>query len=140
MKIEFEGRVYDFDLDELDVEQALRIEKHIKAAGLGETLLEWEQGLEKASAPCFQALGWLILRGGDLSVRIGDVNFKVMKLARVWGEAAERERAAAQEEPDPTTPAGSSTPGTPASTPSPTGQNGSAARAPASTTASGPTG
>ena len=136
MKIEFEGRVYDYDLDDLDVEQAMKIEKHV-----GGTLLDWEQGLEKVSAPCFQALGWLVLHSGDLDVPIDGLNFKVMKLARVWIEAMERERAAAaQDEPDPTTPAGASTPGTPGSTRSATGPPGSRAPSHASRTGSGPTG
>ena len=135
MKIEYEGRVYDYDLDDLDVEQSLKIEKHI-----GGTMLDWEQGLAKASVACFQALGWMILHGGDLSVPISSVNFKVMKLATAWAEAQAAEAAAAEDEPDPTTPGGSSTPGTPGSTLSPTGLPGSPGPLPPSSTGSGPTG
>ena len=135
MKIEYEGRVYDYDLDDLDVKQAMKIEQHV-----GGTLLDWQNGLANASTLCVQALGWVLLHDGDLTIPIDSVNFKPVKLARAWGEAAEREAAAAEGEPDPTTPAGGSTPGTPASTPSPTGQPGSPGPPAASTTVSGPTG
>jgi hypothetical protein len=94
--ITFEGRQYPFDLDELTVKQALKIEKHI-----GGTLLDWEDGLSKASAPCLQALGWLIFTGGDSSP-IADVEFKIMKLAGAFADAAKAEAEAAAAEPDPT--------------------------------------
>lgn len=135
MKIEYEGQVYDYDLDDLDVEQALRIEKHI-----GGTLLDWQNGLGTASTPAVQALGWIILHDADLSMPISSVNFKPVKLARAYGEAAEREAAEAEGEADPTTLAGSSTPATPGSTPSATGLPGLPRAAPASSTAPGPTG
>lgn len=100
MKITYEGAVYDLDMDEIDVKQAQKIEKHI-----GGTLTEWEEGMARASTPCLQALGWLIFHGGD-STPIADVNFKVMKLGKAVAEAQEAEAAAG----DPTA-AGSPAPG-----------------------------
>ena len=140
MKIEYEGVVYDFDFDDITVKQAIKIEKHT-----GMTLQEWGRALfpeEEGNATdliAMQALGWLVLYGGR-DIPVDDCDFKIMKLIEAFAQAAEREGAAAQEEPDPTTPAGSNTPGTPASTPSPTGPPASTGPAPASFTASGPTG
>ena len=107
MIITFEGRDYPFDLDDLTVKQAVKIEKHI-----GGTLLDWEEGLNRASAPCLQALGWLIFTGGDSSP-IADVEFKIMKLAGAFADAAAAEAAEKAAEADPTS--GQSSP--PAATP-----------------------
>jgi hypothetical protein len=92
LKITYEGTVYDLDMDEIDVKQAQKIEKHI-----GGDLTAWEEGMARASADCLQALGWLIFNGGD-STPIADVNFKVMKLGRAMAEAQQAEA----DEPGPT--------------------------------------
>jgi hypothetical protein len=94
--ITFEGRQYPFDLDELTVKQAVKIEKHI-----GGTLLDWEEGLNRASSLCLQALGWLLFTGGD-STPIADVEFKIMKLAGAFVDASAAEAAAQAAEADPT--------------------------------------
>ena len=104
MIIDYEGRQYPFDMDDMDIRQALKIEKHI-----GGTIGDFTNGLmETIRADCYQALGWLIFTGGD-STPIADVNFKFGKLSKAFGEAADREaaaeaaaKAAAGELPDPT--------------------------------------
>jgi hypothetical protein len=116
--ITFEGRQYPFDLDELTVKQALKIEKHI-----GGTLVDWENGLNQASAAALQALGWLIFTGGD-STPIADVEFKIMKLAAAFSAAAEAEATAAEAGMDPTS--------GPSSPPAATSPNGATAIVPAS--------
>jgi hypothetical protein len=102
--IDYEGQQYPFDMDDMDIRQALQIEKHI-----GGTMGDFTEGLtETIRADCYQALGWLIFHGGD-STPIANVNFKFGKLSRAFGAAAEKEAAeeaaakkAAGELPDPT--------------------------------------
>lgn len=98
MIIEYEGQQYPYDPDDLDVEQALKIEKHIDGP-----MLEYERGLAVGRAKCLQALGWLILHRGDLDFPIAGVNFKFKKLSDAFFEASEKEAAAlAEAEPGPT--------------------------------------
>jgi hypothetical protein len=97
LRITYEGTAYDFDLDDLSVKQAQKIEKHI-----GGTLADWEAGLGRASADCLQAVAWLIFTGGD-KTPIADVDFKIMKLAKAMDEAQQAEAA----EGDPTAAASS---------------------------------
>lgn len=87
MKIEFEGTVYDFDERSIRLKQAVKIEKHI-----GGTLGDWEDGLANASAPCLQALAWLIFHGGD-ATPIDDVDFELLPFAEavLAGMTAEAE-------------------------------------------------
>jgi hypothetical protein len=94
--IEYEGTAYDFDLDDLTVKQAIKIEKHI-----GGPMIEFEKGMLTGSALCYQVLGWLILHGGD-QTPIADVDFKYGKLNRAFEAAATKEAETAKAEPDPT--------------------------------------
>ena len=100
MIITYEGQSYEFDMDDLTVKQALKIEKH-----LGGPMIEFEKGMLTGSAACYQVLGWLILHGGD-QTPIADVDFKYGKLSKAFGEAAaaeaEAEKAKAAVEADPT--------------------------------------
>jgi hypothetical protein len=95
--IEYEGKAYDVDPDDIDVNQALKIEKHVDGP-----MLEWENGLLTGRVICVQVLAWLILHGGDLEVPIASVNFKYPKLMKAFtaaGEAeAEAEKAKAEAE------------------------------------------
>ena len=100
MILTYEGKTYEFDLDDLGIDQAIKIEKHIDGP-----MLEWEQGMVVGRALCVQVLGWLILHGGDLDVPIASVKFKYPKLMTAFSEAGEREaaeQAAKAAEPDPT--------------------------------------
>lgn len=85
MIIEYEGKRYEFNFDDITVKQAIKIEKHT-----GLTLSQWGRELgEGQSATAIQALGWLILHGGR-DIPIDDCDFKMVKL----GEAFERAAAA----------------------------------------------
>jgi hypothetical protein len=90
--IEYEGRSYEFDLDDLTVKQAIKIEKHI-----GGPMIEFEKGMLTGSASCYQAVGWLIFHGGD-ATPIADVDFKFKKLSDAFSAAAEKEAAAEKAE------------------------------------------
>lgn len=100
MIIDYEGTAYEFDLEDLTVKQAIKIEKHI-----GGPLEQFEKGIGTGDLTCYQALGWLILCGGD-QTPIADTDFKIAKLSRAF-EAAALAEAQVQErlkadEPDPT--------------------------------------
>jgi len=87
--IDYEGRQYDYDEDALDIDQAIKIEKHI-----GGPMLDWEQGMGTGRAECVRVLGWLILHGGSLDVPIASVNFSYGKLMKAFSAAAEKQAAA----------------------------------------------
>jgi hypothetical protein len=102
--IDYEGTVYEFDLDDLTVKQAIKIEKHI-----GGPLEQFEKGIGTGNLAAYQALGWLILCGGD-QTPIADVDFKIAKLSKAFEVAvkAEAEAAKAEAGPGPTVPAAES--------------------------------
>lgn len=88
MIIEYEGKRYEFDFDDVTVKQAIKIEKHT-----GLTLSEWGKDLEAgSSAVAIQALGWLVLHDGR-DIPIDDCDFKMVKLGEAFAKAAEEEAA-----------------------------------------------
>lgn len=83
MIIEYEGQQYQFDFDDVGVQQGIAIEKHT-----GLSFAEWGAILEKGgSLIALQALGWLILEGGDLSKPIAECNFKMGRLGTAMTRA-----------------------------------------------------
>jgi hypothetical protein len=112
MKIGYDGRVYEFDIGDLTVDECEQIEKFTSARGLG----DWSNQLQVANTRALQALWWAIRRQdgqnpGPIAAR--DPALRPVKLTEAYAAA---ERAAAAEalaaaaepdEPDPT-PAGSS--------------------------------
>jgi hypothetical protein len=128
MIIEYEGQRYPFDFADVTVKQAMKIEKFT-----GMSFSEWGEAADSGSnLAALQAVGWLILHGGDLDVPIEDCDFKVGPLGAAIQAANAAELAAekAQEEaaagPRPTVEP-STVPKAPA--------NGAADRAPVSLTA-----
>ena len=95
IKLELDGESWDYDDETLTVLQAVAIEKHIEG-----TLAEYGDGLSAGRADCYQALGWLIFKGGDLSVPIAGVDFPVFKLTAAWTAAIRERIAEAQAEAD----------------------------------------
>lgn len=94
MIIDYEGTAYEFDLDDLTVKQAIKIEKHI-----GGPMLDFEKGIGKGDLTAYQALGWLILCGGD-QTPIADVDFKIAKLSKAFEAAALADAEAAKAKAD----------------------------------------
>jgi hypothetical protein len=90
--IEYEGKTYDVDLDDFDVNQALKIEKHIDGP-----MLDWELGMATGRVICVQVLAWVILHGGDLEVPIESVNFKYGKFMKAFRAALAAEEKAEAE-------------------------------------------
>jgi hypothetical protein len=103
MIIDYEGQKYLFDLDEVTMKQGLMIEKFMGCSFTewGERLLAGGQDLRTR-----QALGWVILSKGDLTVPIEDTDFKMGVLGNSIAKAVEaleaEAKAAAEAEPVPT--------------------------------------
>jgi hypothetical protein len=90
LKITYEGAGYEFDMDQVTVRQAIKIEKH-----LGCSFAEWGEQLAKGGAmKALQVLGWLILFGGR-DVAIEDADFKMVPFGDAVNAAMVAEAAAA---------------------------------------------
>lgn len=93
MKVNWDGDVYELDLDEIDVSQACTIKREWHL-----TLLGLDNGLNEADPEALLAIYWLMhqqTEGKTLGIR--DINFKVVKFASAVQDAAE---AAAKEAED----------------------------------------
>lgn len=78
LKIEYAGETYDYDEHSLTIQQWIAIEKHLG----GPVFTTYARGLLEGSVASYQALAWLLLRGGDLAVPIASMDdFPMLKLA-----------------------------------------------------------
>jgi hypothetical protein len=105
--VEYEGQRYPFDFADITVKQAIRIEKFT-----GKPFGEWAKSLTgSGGAAALQAVGWLVLHGGDLAVPIEDCDFKIARLSEALeaANAAEEAAAKAAEEAGPRPTGGTST-------------------------------
>lgn len=89
MKINFEDKEYDFDLDELDTRQAMYIQRKF-----GMTLMDLEEALERVDPKGVIALYWLMKNQNGETVDPDKVNFKIVKFAMALRDAALAEREA----------------------------------------------
>lgn len=89
MLIKFDDREYEFDAEEIDVRQAMVIK--VKT---GYSLLQWQAALEQADVDAIKGLYWLMLSQNGITVDIDQVNFKLIKFANAFKEAAKAEREA----------------------------------------------
>ena len=95
MIIEYEGQLYPYDLDDVTVKQALKIEKF-----MGCSLTEWGKKLQAGDLRARQAVGWLILhQGGDTPIE--DTDFKMAKLSEAIEKAYAAEEAKQQQDAGP---------------------------------------
>jgi hypothetical protein len=96
--ITYDGRDYQWDLDDTTIEQALAIEKY-----MGCSFAEWGERLQKGEdLRARRALGWLILHPDD-GTAIEGTNFKLVRLGKALEEAFAAEAAQqAPETPGPT--------------------------------------
>jgi hypothetical protein len=94
--INYDGQDYSFDMDDVTVKQALKIEKF-----MGCSFAEWGKRLQDGgNLHARQALGWLILHP-DGGVPIEDTDFKMGALGRAL-DAAYKAEAITEAEPVPT--------------------------------------
>lgn len=94
MIVEFEGKTWTLDINEIEVRQAAVIK--VKT---GYTLLEWQAALERGDVDATKALYWLMLAQNGVAADIDLVNFKMLKFITAVGAAAKDEPPA-----DPTIP------------------------------------
>jgi len=96
IKFEYDGKSWSYDDDSLTIKQGIAVEEHI-----GGPLVDFDEGLARGRAACYQALGWLIFHDGDPDIPIEGVDFPVSKLSAPWLNArlaAIREAQAAVDE------------------------------------------
>ena len=106
MIINYDGQQYPFDMDDITVQQALKIEKYMDCS-----FAEWGKRLQPGEDPekprgldlkAVQVLGWLILHP-DGGVAIEDTDFKLARLDEALAAAFKAEEApGAEAEPVPT--------------------------------------
>ena len=89
MKIDFEGRTWDFDEDEIDLKQATVLYMTYKM-----TLGEWIEGIGKADQRALGFAYWLMLQQNGVVKPIADCNPKIVAFAVAYGTAREEAAAA----------------------------------------------
>ena len=114
MIISYDGRDYPFDMDDVTVKQALKIEKF-----MGCPFAEWGKKLQAGGdLRARQALGWLILHP-DGGVPVEDTDFKMVRLGEALDEAFAAEEAKQQQDAGPVPTGAASTAQTAAAASSP---------------------
>lgn len=89
MNVYFDDQQYVFDLDEIDVSQARYVKRKF-----GMTLMDLEEGLDRADPECLVALYWLMLAQNGKVVDPDKVNFKLVKFGIALRKASEAEAEA----------------------------------------------
>lgn len=114
MQIVYQGQPYDFDMADITVKQAIKIEKHLGCpiSDFGDRLSP-EDG-KPADMMAIQCLGWLVLHGGK-GVAIDDADFSLRDFMGAFGAALVAQREA--EHTVPTVPAEPSVNGAAAAVP-----------------------
>lgn len=88
MKINYDGREYNFDLEEIDLTQATIIKDKY-----GLTLMGLEEGLMNGDPAVLRSLYWVMLAQNGEPDDIERVNFKIVKFAKALDKAGTEEAA-----------------------------------------------
>lgn len=101
MKIDFEGRTWSYDADDITVQDAEVIEKET-----GAPVIEWSRSLAGIHAGAYKILYWLMRSQSGDPIPLGEVNFRLYPFVTAFTDAAkaEAEAVAAASEADPTVP------------------------------------
>lgn len=86
MLVKFEGKEYQFDLDEITLAQATVIKVHCKL-----TLIGLEAGLRDGDPDALRAIYWLMLVNSGSPANIDTLDFKIVKFANAVQEASNAE-------------------------------------------------
>lgn len=92
MEVIYENETYDFDFDEITVQQAKTIKSQC-----GMTLKGLEDGLGEGDADSLRALFWLMMVNSGIKADINTVDFKIVKFSKAVQDAAEKERKVLEE-------------------------------------------
>lgn len=74
MQVEFEDKTYAFDLDEIELRDAIYVQNET-----GLTMSGLMQGFEKSDPAALLGLYWLMLKQNGVTQSIAKINFKVRK-------------------------------------------------------------
>lgn len=96
MKVEFEGRTWEYDEDRVSVQQAIAF--HF---AYGFNILDWQLAIEKLDPRALQCCYWLMLQQAGVVGPLKDCDFAVVEFAAAY-RAAQDAEAAEEPEPDPT--------------------------------------
>jgi hypothetical protein len=88
MVIDYDGRQYDFDLEEVTLAQLTRA---FKAYGM--TLMELEVGMQLGNPNALRAAYWMMLAQNGENVGLDRLSFKPVKLAKSINAAFKAEKA-----------------------------------------------
>jgi hypothetical protein len=99
VKIEFEGRTWEFDEDEVTVKQAMVLHLTYKM-----TLKDWIEGLGQVDQRALHFTYWLMLQQNGVVKPIADCDPKVIAFGVAFAEARQADSAEPEPEPDPTSP------------------------------------
>lgn len=97
MKIVFEGREWELDLEAITLKQGVAM--HL---AYGYTLDAWLEAVGETDPRALQCLWWLMLQQDGQVIAIKDADCAIVKLAAAFADAQEEEEAPA--EPGPTSP------------------------------------
>jgi len=93
MRVTFEGKEFELDLDEITTGQAKVIKVHT-----GHTLKSLADGMQEGDPDALRALYWLMHVQTGLSLDINRADFKMVKFLTALGEASTE--ASAEKEDD----------------------------------------
>lgn len=89
MKIEFEGRTWQYDEDEITLEQAMAMRL---VHGL--TILDWQEGLARLDERALQCSYWLMLNQNGIVKPVLECEFSPVAFTVAYRDAQAAERAA----------------------------------------------
>lgn len=98
MKITFQDREWEFDLEAITLKQGIAI--HL---AYGFNLDQWFEAMGDTDPRALQCLWWLILQQDGQVMPLKDADCSLIELATAFGEAQDEEEETA-DEPDPTPP------------------------------------
>lgn len=84
--IHFEDQDFEFDIDDIDVNQARAIKRYTQMS-----LFKWQEALKEADPDALVGLYWLMMNQNGKAVDMHKVNFKIVQFGNAVGEAFERE-------------------------------------------------
>jgi hypothetical protein len=93
MVVDFEGKEYNLDFDDITVQQAIVIKTHCKM-----TLKGLEEGLADADPDALRALFWLMQVNSGVASNIDTLDFKIVKFSKAVQVGAEKQAVKAKEE------------------------------------------
>jgi len=100
MKIDFEGRTWSYDDEDITVDDAEVIEKET-----GGSVADWAQSRAGVGSKAYRILYWLMRSQNGDPVPLADVNFRLLPFVEAFTNALRAETATAEAAaPDPTVP------------------------------------